>query len=465
MKRILALFLAFSMILPVFATGDILIAPAPTEPAVPEAPIAPAPAEPEAPAAPAEPEPPREPTEADLAPKALYTLTGDHGLDLGTGNLLLVNYDHQVSADYAPADLVTFSGGRVLKPSMDLRRETKTAYEQMSKAMDKAGLKLYICSGFRTYDYQTGLFTKRLQSRINSGMGYAEAFAATNLYTAYPGTSEHETGMAIDLAKDIYAELNDYFGTTPVGKWLYANCADYGFILRYTKEKQDVTRIGYEPWHFRYVGLPHSRIITEQGWAFEEYLQHLQQGNVLTRTEEDGVWTIRYTTDYSAISKMKNVQSYSYDNCGGWVVTCWKENTGYYVGEHWSKQYFDTLLAGRGYQGDCTVVPDQPIPVEGFQYLYSLIPGLQQPLWGDLQYVSRQSAAVAMAGIFGFQNGEAKTYLDEHLIAPWAKTSVYKLTALGILQGTTDGRFNPEATITWAEAATMLARLKVHLGK
>lgn len=442
MKRIVALFLAVYMILPVFAaqptadpdTGDV---PTGNQPL----------------------------TEADLAPKALYTLTGSHGLDLGNANLLLVNYDHQVSADYVPGDLVTFSGSRVLKPTMDLRRETKQAYETMSKAMDKAGLKLYICSGFRTFDYQTGLFTKRLQSRLNSGMLYADAFAATNLYTAYPGTSEHETGMAIDLAKDVYAELNDYFGTTPVGKWLYKNCADYGFILRYTKEKQDVTRIGYEPWHFRYVGLPHSRIITEAGWAFEEYLQHLQAGNQIVRQEETGTWTIRYTTDYSAIAKMRDVQSYSYDNCGGWVVTCWRENPGYYVKGHWSEPYFDQLLAGRAYEGDCSVVPDKPIPVEGFRYLYKLIGGLQEPLWGDLEYVSRQSAAVAMSSFFGRQTGEAKIYADQELISPWARDAVYKLTATGIMQGTTDGRFNPTANLTWGEAATLLARLKTYLGK
>ena len=436
MKRIAALILTMAMVLPMLVFGT-------------------AAAEPAAQAL----------TEADLAPKAAYTIAANSGIDLGTGNLLLVNYDHQVSTDFVFSDMVTISGGRVLKPTMDLRSATKIAYEAMSKAMDKAGLKLYICSGYRTYDYQRNLFVTRLQSRMNNGMDYATAFADTNLYTAYPGTSEHETGMAIDLAKDVNATLNDAFATTAVGKWLKANCADYGFILRYTKEKYDITKIAYEPWHFRYVGLPHSQIITDNNWALEEYLAYLQAGNQITLREEDGTWTVTYTRDYSQIARMKNVDSYSYDNCGGWVVTCWTPTGGYHVKGHWSEPYFEQLLAGRTYEGQLNIVPDQPIPVEGFQYLYSLIRGLQQPLWGDMQYVSRQSAAVAMAGIFGRQTEDSILFLDQHLIAPWARDSVNKLSAVGILRGTTDGRFNPEATITWAEAATMLARLKTYLGK
>ena len=197
MKRIAALILTMAMVLPMLVFGT-------------------AAAEPAAQAL----------TEADLAPKAAYTIAANSGIDLGTGNLLLVNYDHQVSTDFVFSDMVTISGGRVLKPTMDLRSATKIAYEAMSKAMDKAGLKLYICSGYRTYDYQRNLFVTRLQSRMNNGMDYATAFADTNLYTAYPGTSEHETGMAIDLAKDVNATLNDAFATTAVGKWLKANCAD-----------------------------------------------------------------------------------------------------------------------------------------------------------------------------------------------------------------------------------------------
>lgn len=442
MKRILALFLAFSMILPVCAlqptadpdTGVVL-----TEAA--------------------------QPMGSELAPTAQFTLSPQNAPDLGTGELLLVNGSHHLSTDWLPGDLVSISGARVLKPSIELLPQTKAAWDSLRKAMDKAGLKVYICSGFRTYDYQVNLFNKRMKARMNAGMSYRAAFDSANLYTAYPGTSEHESGLAIDLARDIYATLNDGFADTAVGKWLLENCQDYGFIPRYGKDQQEITGIAYEPWHYRYVGQPHSKIIMDKGWTLEEYLTRLQQGELLTWQEGDDLWTVSYTRDYDSIARTRGLESYSYDNCGGWVLTTRREDPGYYVSGHWSQPYFDRLLGGKPYEGDFAVIPDKPIPVAGFQYLLDLIPGLRDPMWGDLEYISRQSAAVALDGILGTVWGDSPLYLDDGAIAPWARTAVYSVTDRGLMVGTTDGRFNPEATLTWAEAATLLARLRDHLGK
>ena len=94
--------------------------------------------------------------------------------------------------------------------------------------------------------------------------------------TAYPGTSEHNTALAADLLGEDYGWLTQDFAKTDAYKWLIANCAKYGFILRYTKEKQDITGVIYEPWHYRYVGEKHAKKINQLGFCLEEYIDYLK---------------------------------------------------------------------------------------------------------------------------------------------------------------------------------------------
>ena len=92
-------------------------------------------------------------------------------------------------------------------------------------------------------------------------------------WVARPGTSEHETGLAVDIVDTDYQLLDEKQEQTPVQQWLMAHCAEYGFILRYSTEKSDCTGIGYEPWHYRYVGKKAAREITNQNITLEEYLR------------------------------------------------------------------------------------------------------------------------------------------------------------------------------------------------
>ena len=134
----------------------------------------------------------------------------------------------------------------------------------MQKAAYQHGYKIDIMSGYRTYEYQDNLYNKSLQEK-----GYADTFRSI----AKPGCSEHQTGLAIDIC--IYHDGKCYIEheieNTAELSWLKNNCAQYGFILRYPKEKEDITGYNYEPWHYRFVGVELATKLYEEDITLEEY--------------------------------------------------------------------------------------------------------------------------------------------------------------------------------------------------
>lgn len=136
--------------------------------------------------------------------------------------------------------------------------ETEQAFYEMQAAAKRDGYSLWICSGYRSYWYQSDLY-----------WGYVNRDGqwAADTYSARPGHSEHQTGLAIDIN---YAER--WFNNSAEAKWIADNCADYGFILRYPQGKEDKTGFMYESWHVRYVGNELARKITDSGLCLEEYL-------------------------------------------------------------------------------------------------------------------------------------------------------------------------------------------------
>ena len=104
------------------------------------------------------------------------------------------------------------------------------------------------------------------------GKSYEEAYAITKTIRAVPGCSEHNSGLAADIVSVYYQNLDSGFDQTPEYAWLSENAAEYGFILRYPYDKQDVTKIIYEPWHYRYVGVEQAKKIKASGLCLEEYL-------------------------------------------------------------------------------------------------------------------------------------------------------------------------------------------------
>lgn len=136
--------------------------------------------------------------------------------------------------------------------------EANAALQNMFRAAKADGVTLEIISGFRSYDRQTQLYNNYVSR---------DGVAAADRYSARAGHSEHQTGLAFDLNS-----LEESFGETKEGKWLKEHCHEYGFIIRYPKEKEEITGYMYEPWHVRYLGETVAKSVTESGLCLEEYL-------------------------------------------------------------------------------------------------------------------------------------------------------------------------------------------------
>ena len=168
---------------------------------------------------------------------------------------LLVSKHFVLPEDYEPADLVT------LKDGYKATEATVKAFREMEKAANADGVELDICSAYRSYSHQTELYNSYVAS---NGRESADTFSAR------PGSSEHETGRAIDMMGPS-GILEDYENTESCA-WIHENAYKYGFILRYGKDIEDVTGYMYESWHITYIGKEAAEIMHDENIeAFEEY--------------------------------------------------------------------------------------------------------------------------------------------------------------------------------------------------
>lgn len=230
------------------------------------------------------------------------------------GLLWLVNRSHPIPNTYVPKNLTA-----PLYSSHMLRSEATDAFEKMKSGVYASGCGWISCkSGYRTYGTQTSLFNGRVAEKKAQGMSYLAAYEATAKFTAIPGTSEHQTGLAVDVTNT--GNLTSDFANTKAGAWLKENSWRYGYILRYTENKYNVTKIGDEPWHFRYVGMPHSKLIYDNKFCYEEYIEALIAGKIFTVDNKDGmVYKVFRTTKKGEI--YPGMIGYSSDNAGGFIVT------------------------------------------------------------------------------------------------------------------------------------------------
>lgn len=167
---------------------------------------------------------------------------------------IIVNKYYKVSDDYCPPDLVSLDGVQV-------RESTKTAFEEMRRAAKADGRSIRVVSGYRTVEYQQGLYNRYLASDSKENV---------DRYSARPGYSEHHTGYAIDLFGSQDGLRN--FVNTPEYTWVKENCYKYGFIIRYTEENEAVTGYESEPWHLRYIGVEAATDMhCKNVGSFEEY--------------------------------------------------------------------------------------------------------------------------------------------------------------------------------------------------
>ena len=179
--------------------------------------------------------------------------------------LLLVNPWNEMPEDYE----VT------LKALPDGQKVDERAYDDLNAMLEAcrdAGLRPKICSSYRTQAKQTYLYNNKITRLRNAGYSKAAALEEAGRWVARPGTSEHQLGLALDIVSSSYQALTKKQEKTAEQKWLMEHCWEYGFILRYPSDKSEITGIGYEPWHYRYVGRDAALDIRDSGLCMEEYL-------------------------------------------------------------------------------------------------------------------------------------------------------------------------------------------------
>lgn len=217
--------------------------------------------------------------------------------------LLLVNEEHRLDEDFE-ADLVYYKDTDVLMNSCIV-----DSYATLSaEILDTFDNKLFVESSYRTYQRQVELY-EELGPEI----------------AAVPGSSEHQTGLSLDVYVMYYGGMGFY--DSDEGQFVNRNCGDYGFIIRYDRNLEDITGFAFEPWHIRYVGLPHSQIIEQSGIALEQYIEALELGQyysydnyLIGRFEEN---EIQIPSEYldAAIENEDYTITISPDNTGAAIVT------------------------------------------------------------------------------------------------------------------------------------------------
>lgn len=180
--------------------------------------------------------------------------------------LLLANAENPLPQDWSIQTEEVQNG-------YEMDRRAAPAMREMIQAAKEDGVELMLCSAYRSVEKQQQLFDRSQQAYMAQGMSEEEAYAKTATETAIPGTSEHQTGLAADIVTPTYQMLDAGFADTPAGQWLSEHAAEYGFVLRYPQDKQEVTGIIYESWHYRFVGKTHAKLMKESGLCLEEYLQ------------------------------------------------------------------------------------------------------------------------------------------------------------------------------------------------
>lgn len=179
--------------------------------------------------------------------------------------LMLINKQHPIPEDYT-FELVAING------YMQCDQRILDELLAMIQGAKEDGVNLVIRSPYRDLSRQEYLFNRKIKGYMNHGMSYMDAYKTASKIVTVPGASEHQAGLAIDITSDMYVALDEGFGETTAGQWLDKHSCEYGFILRYPLEKEHITGIEYEPWHFRYVGKEAAMVITEKGITLEEFV-------------------------------------------------------------------------------------------------------------------------------------------------------------------------------------------------
>ena len=199
---------------------------------------------------------------ATLLNGSMKTAMPDKNID---GTVYLVNRQHAVSKYFVPEVRKVDAYGM----SQQMRGDAAAALEEMFAAAKEEGIGLSTVSGYRSYSKQSSIYSRK---KATQGQEAADRVSAR------PGTSEHQLGLAMDIAKKGSSQLNTGFGKTKEGQWVNENAHRLGFIVRYMEGYEEITGYMYEPWHVRYVGKEQAKAIYESGVPMETYMSGYKLG-------------------------------------------------------------------------------------------------------------------------------------------------------------------------------------------
>ncbi|HYE81581.1 MAG TPA: M15 family metallopeptidase [Clostridia bacterium] len=229
-------------------------------------------------------------------PKLVLREIGTSSQTIDTGNIneylednmLLVNKYNTLDRSYSPPELIYSKPIRGRSTvSLRLDRDAVEQLNYMLNAAYREGVSgMVITSAFRTYEKQTSLYNNKT-STLSRHMSRTAAEKEASKVVAVPGSSEHQTGLAVDICSEGVGLISN-FADTRQGKWLKENSWRFGFIVRYPVDKTEITGIIYEPWHVRYVGESHSEIMKLKDMCLEEYVEYLKANQVIYHSNSIG---------------------------------------------------------------------------------------------------------------------------------------------------------------------------------
>lgn len=211
-------------------------------------------------------EEPGEESNEDIENEDTFALDLEEDILNPSSTAVLVNKQYSLNEEDAPDDLVLVDVPTVLE-SMEIRQMRQVAADALNvmfEAAEEEGIILHARSGYRSYQTQVQLFNNYVENHGEE---------AANRYSARPGESEHQTGLAMDVTSEsVNYQLTEAFGETEEGIWVKENAHDYGFIIRYPEGKEAITGYIYEPWHLRFLGEELAAEVYESGLTYEEFL-------------------------------------------------------------------------------------------------------------------------------------------------------------------------------------------------
>lgn len=414
-----------------------------------------------------------------ISPK-VYCLTNDY--------LIYVSENNLVSDDYSPTETVELNNYvpcTVAKLVVD--KQTGLAFIEMYNDMIKDGLlNLKVKSGYRSFNTQTYIFNNRILKYQNKGYSYSDSYNMAKTIIAVPASSEHQLGLALDVTTD--GTLEQTFADTAEGKWLLENSYRYGFVLSFPEEKQDITGIIYEPWHYRYVGKIHAKIMHENNWCLKEYIDYLQENDCYEYRENDNVIRVFYGEKNITGDIVETSNTNIKENM---FVTQEKFDSLKYVYGHWAEDYILKFYENGILSEDEYIYPDayinraqfvnlaaKRLQLEKIQDYVEFTDVLEDNKYFDSiklanemgivsgdggkfnpsKIVTRQEMFVMISRALKLDNITIINYVDIPDISGWAFQDVQKLAYINAINGYDDNTIRPLNKVTLAEAISFIVK-------